>query len=225
MSSQLAKSTESRTDAFTRTGLAVCSVAFGVVLVLALLLAPKFDYTLEGVAYVEEFAAHVDDAAPSLLFWALSVLLGVPALLAVSRVARSNAPALGLTGLILGYFFVIPAGLDMDEVIYASLKAGLDTESTNAVLESVEDNLPSSYFGLLWFVGLLGLILLGVAMLRGKSAPTWVGLAFVVAPVAIPLTWFSGVEVALIAAWVLLAIGFAGCAYVLATTHVAPRNS
>jgi hypothetical protein len=63
-------------------------------------------------------------------------------------------------------------------------------------------------------------------MLRGKSAPTWMGLAFVVAPVAIPLTWFSGVDVALIAAWTLLSAGFAGCAYVLATKQtVSPDNS
>lgn len=201
---------------FARYGLAACAVAFPVLFLLALLLSPfDDDLTAEGREYVEQFTDDVDAYLPSLWMWTLAMIVAIPALLAVGRVARSRAPMLGLVGLILGFFFVLPTGIDTDSVIYASLKAGLDVDTTTALVDSMEDRLPVAMLSVTWFLGLIGLILLGVAILRGKSAPIWAGIALIVGPIAIPLSFFSGVAAALVVAWAVLGIGFVGCAWVL----------
>jgi hypothetical protein len=200
---------------FARYGLAVSAVAFPVLVLLAILLSPIGDITAEGREYVQEFADDLDGYTTSLWLWPLAWIAAIPAMLAVGRVARSRAPVLGLVGLILGFGFVIPAGIDQDEVIYASLKAGLDVDATAALVDSIDTNLPSSILGFTFFVGLLGMVLLGVALLRGRSAPVWAAIALIVGPVAIPLTFFSGVAAALVVAWAVLGVGFVGCALVL----------
>lgn len=205
----------SATQTFARYGLAACAVLYGLLTVLALVIQPAIDYTAEGGDYVQAFSANIDAMTPSLWIWPALIFVGVPALLAVGRVARSQAPAIGLVGLILGFGVVLPSGLELDEVTYAAIKSGLDVESTVALLQSVEQNVPSSNYSILWFPGLVGLLLLGVAMLRGRSVPKWVGISLIIAPIAIPVTYFSGISMALIAAWMVLAAGFIGAAFVL----------
>ncbi|MQA12301.1 MAG: hypothetical protein GEU98_27970 [Pseudonocardiaceae bacterium] len=207
-----------------RYAMAGCAVVAPILIVVAMLLAP-LDMAGEGREYVSDFAANIDQLGATLWLWALSALLMPAALLAVGRVARAGAPALGVVGLVVAFPFVIPIGLEMDELSYAALKSGLDVDATHRLIESADTNLPSSLFGWAFLVSMVGLVLLGIALLRGRSAPMWVGIALIVAAVGIPVSWFSGVGVAVLIAWAVLAAAFIGCAFALAAPAREPTPS
>ncbi|MGH3519467.1 MAG: hypothetical protein ACRDQ7_19015 [Haloechinothrix sp.] len=207
-----------------RYAMAACAVLAPVLFATAGALHPV-EVGAEGREFVQQFADNLDAyTAPSWLY-PIATLLWVPALLAVARVARSQSSSLGLIGMVLAFGLAIPVGLDSNDLAYVALDNGLDAATITALMASA-DTLPSRILGFTWLAGLIGLIVLGIAILRGRSAPIWAGVALIVAPLAIPASWFSGWAIGLTAAWVLLAIGFTGCALSLVTrrepqsTHV-----
>lgn len=193
-----------------RYAMAACGVLAPTLMIVAIALDPV-DSGLEGADAVQALEANIDAFLLPGWLYAIAAFLWVPALLMVGRVARANAPALGLAGLILAFGLAISVGPDPYDLAYLGLKSGLDVDATFALVESA-DNLPSAVLGFSWLLGLIGLVILGIAILRGKSAPVWSGVALIVAPVAMPLSWFAVSGVALLATWVVLAAGFAGCA-------------
>lgn len=193
-----------------RNAMAACAVLAPLLTIAAIALDPV-DAGLEGSDAVRALEANLDAFILPSWLYALSTFLWIPALLMVGRVARATAPALGLTGLILAFGLAIPVGPDPYDLAFIGLKSGLDVDATFAVVEAA-DNLPSAVLGFSWLLGLIGLVVLGIAILRGKSAPAWSGIALIIAPVAMPLSWFAVSEVALLATWAVLTVGFAGCA-------------
>ncbi|MPY81029.1 MAG: hypothetical protein GEV04_21875 [Actinophytocola sp.] len=199
-----------------RVAMAACAVLAPLSVLAGVLVHPA-DIGTEDRAAVEQFAANLGDYPPVAWLHAAGLILWLPALLALGRVARPQAPRLGLAGLILALALAIPT-FDYDGLTYVALDAGLDVDTVTALVTAAS-SLPAGILDLLFFAGLIGLILLGVAVLRGQSAPSWAGLALIVAPLAIPVSWFSGSLAAFIAAWSVLLIGFAGCGYALITAR------
>lgn len=115
-----------------RYAMAACGVLAPVLFIVAIPLNP-IGAGDEGADAVAGLAANIDAYLLPSWIYVIGTVLWFPASLRVGRVARANAPALGLTGLVL-------------------------------------------------------------------------------APVAVPVAWFSGSTVALMAAWAVLVVGFAGCA-------------
>lgn len=193
-----------------RYAMVACGVLAPMLMIVAIALDPV-DSGLEGADAVQALAANIDAFILPSWLYAIAAFLWVPALLMVGRVARANAPALGLAGLILAFGLAISVGPDPYDLAYLGLKGGLDVDATFALVESA-GNLPSAVLGFSWLLGLIGLVVLGIAILRGTSAPVWSGVALIVAPVAMPLSWFAVSSIAWLATWVVLAAGFAGCA-------------
>jgi hypothetical protein len=196
-----------------RTAMALCAVA-APGLITAVVQLNLVDVGVDGRAALEQFAADVDAYPPVGVLHAIAAFLWLPALLTVARVARAGAARLGLIGLVLGAGIIVPPSIDPEALSYIALTNGHGIEATQALVTSAEQ-LPSGFLGWSWLLGLIGLVLLGVAVLRGRSAPTWAGVALVLAPLAIPASWFAGSALALTAAWVALTLGFAGCGIAL----------
>lgn len=136
-----------------RYAMAACGVLAPTLMIVAIALDPV-DSGLEGADAVQALEANIDAFILPSSLYAIAAFLWVPALLMVGRVARANAPALGLAGLILAFGLAISVGPDPYDLAYLGL----------------------------------------------------------VAPVAMPLSWFAVSSIALLATWAVLAAGFAGCA-------------
>ncbi|MGP3961629.1 hypothetical protein ACTWPT_37090 [Nonomuraea sp. 3N208] len=206
--------TSPTTAGFTRNAMIVCAVAAPLALALSLLLAPN-DATAEGEAYIRSFVANLD--AYPLWSWVsvLSFAAIVPMILAVSKVARSGRPVLGLVGMILAFILALPVGMDTDDVIYAAAKIGLDVPTTNRLVTEISEGLPTSVLGFSFFLSLLGFVLLGIAALR-SAAPKWASIAMIVAPFLIPIAWIAQLgNLVAGAAWLVFAAAAGGIALAL----------
>lgn len=143
----------------------------------------------------------------------------VPVCLAVAWVCRRRAPVLATVAGTLtavgfgGGFALLPHG-----DLATSLAAGLDP----AVLERVDDAgwaAPQAEIGIVLFLlggVMIGLAMLGITLLRSRTAPWWAGLALILAGPTHPImpnTLTSGLGL------VLGAIGFAGVSWYLLRTR------
>lgn len=196
-------------DTFTRYATIACAVISPLAIALSLLLASTT--TAEGRAYVQQFA----DNQASYPMWAwisaLSAITLIPALLGLGRVVRPAKPTLGLVGLILAFIMALPISGNSDDVLYAALKSGLDVDTTTKLYTALSNDVPTAPLGLLWFAGLIGLVVLGVAALLGRSAPGWAAVTLIVAPILIPIPWFAGLPTTVAALpWLLMTAAFGG---------------
>ncbi|MEV4163951.1 hypothetical protein [Nonomuraea dietziae] len=199
-------------DTFARYAMLASAVIAPLTLGLALLLAPG-DITAEGAAYVGGFIAEADSYPASAWLSALSAITIIPGALAVARVARAARPALGLVAMILAFVMIVPVGGNSDDVLYAGVQAGVDPATLTKIYTVYGESLPTSIFGMSFFLGLLGFLLLGVAALLGRTAPRWAAITLIVAPVLVPVPWFAGLgDLAAGGAWLLMAIGMGGVA-------------
>lgn len=193
-----------------RCAMAACGVLAPVLMIVALHLHPV-GVGVGDTEALPELAANLDGYLLPSWLDGIGAFLWVPALLMAGRVARTGAPTLGLVGLVLAFGLAIRIGPGLTDVAYLGLSSGLDVDATDALAKTTSE-LPTAVLGESWLIGLVGLVVLGVAIVRGKSAPVWGGVALIVAPVAVPVSWISGSVIAVTAAWAVLAIGFAGCA-------------
>ncbi|MEU7891868.1 hypothetical protein AB0B45_03265 [Nonomuraea sp. NPDC049152] len=199
-------------DTFARYAMIASAVFSPLAIAVSILLAPG-NVTAEGEAYVRQF---VDGAGSyPLLAWlsAISAFTIIPGALGVARVARAGRPVLGLVAMILAFVLIVPISGNSDDVLYAGIKAGLDPATLTKLYTAYNESLPTSILGMAFLLGLVGFLLLGVATLLGKSAPTWAAIALIVAPVVIPISWFAGLgNVFAGVAWLVMAVGMGGVA-------------
>lgn len=202
------------TAGFTRSAMIVCAFAAPLGLALSLMFAPN-DATAEGEAYIRSFAANLGSYPLWSWISVLSFAAVIPMIFAVSKVARSGRPVLGLVGMILAFILALPFSVNTDDVIYAATKIGLDVPTTNRLVTEINEGLPTSALGFLFFASLLGFVLLGIAALR-SAAPKWAAITMIVAPFLIPVAWFAQLgNVAAGAAWLLFAAAAGGIALAL----------
>jgi len=212
----------SGTETFTRYAMVASAIIFPLSVAIALFLAP-YDVTKSGQEYVQGFADHIDDYG-GFTFWlsALGVFATIPALFAVSKVARAGKPVLGLVGMIMAFLLAIPVSGNTDDVIYSALKNNVDVKTVAAIMKTLEEDSPSGMLGFIFLPGLIGVFLLGLAALLGKTAPMWASIVLMVGPLLIPVPWFAGLGAALAAvAWLILAVGMGGVAYGLLSQKAA----
>jgi hypothetical protein len=203
-------------DTFVRYGMVACAIIYPLAIAVSLLLSP-FDPTVEGEAYVRSFAANIDGYS-GLGYWlgGVSLFATIPALLAVGKVARWGRRTLGLVGMIFAFVLAIPVTGNSDDVIYAALKSGADVTTTSKILDTFNNNLPSAALGWTFLLGLVGVVLLGVSALIGRSAPAWAAISLIIAPVLIPVAWFGGLGIVFaVIPWLLMTAGMGGVALTL----------
>lgn len=194
-------------DTFARNAMVASAFIAPLALAAGLFLAPN-QVTAEGQAYVQGFVDNIDSYPMMTWIGGIFAVLAIPAIYGVSKVARRGRSTLGLIGMILAFTLAIPAPGNSDDLIYAAAKSGVDVPT---ITKMWNYELPTSILGLAFFLGLLGLVLIGVAALIGKTAPTWAAITLIVAPFLVPIAWFAVLPNALAAgAWVVLAVGMGG---------------
>jgi hypothetical protein len=101
-----------------------------------------------------------------------------PALLAIAVRGAAGARRLGgyALGILLTAFFAMAMVMSVDTTMLAASHAGLDEATTVKLIDKGFD-LPVFAVPLIWgLLGqLVGLILLGLALRRGKAGPAWTG--------------------------------------------------
>lgn len=205
--------TSATTAGFTRVAMIACAVLSPLLVALSLLFAP-FQSTLDGEPYIRAFTAHLGSYPLWSWVGVVSSAALIPALLAVGQVARSGRPVLGLAGMILAFILPLPV-IDTDEVIYAASRIGLDAPTTNKLITELNEGLPTAILGFTFFLGLIGLVLMGVAALS-SATPKWAAVAMIVAPFLIPVAWLAQLSNMVAgAAWLILTAGMGGLALAL----------
>ncbi|AEF39193.1 hypothetical protein [Hoyosella subflava] len=190
--------------------MAACTVLAPATVVAAIFLHPV-ELGVEGVDAIAQFDAQRDSYLLIAWLFAVSTFFWVVAILTLGRVARYYSRTLGLVGMVIAFGLAIPVSLNYEDLSYIALENNLEPETIVALFASA-DQLPSGILGVVWLAGLVGLILLGIAILRGKGAPKWAGVALIIAPLGIPASWFAASALVFYTAWVVLTAGFAGYA-------------
>ena len=156
----------------------------------------------------------------------LGALLLVPAVLGVMRVVRVGAARLGLIGGVLTaagyicYFAMVFQGFTAD----AMVRAGGSHAEQVAILQAGLDEPLTIWVYVLFVIGnMIGTFLLGLAVVRARTAPVWAGIGLMAWPV-LHLVDLTGSEVL---GSVLQAVGFAaiGVALLRRTTSTAPADA
>ncbi|MFI6477686.1 hypothetical protein ACIBH1_07140 [Nonomuraea sp. NPDC050663] len=197
-------------DTFARYAMVASAFLMPLLFVLLLVTAPP-GVTEEGQPYVQNFYDNLGSYPMQSWISALAMVLTVPALFGVARVARAGRPALGLVGMIMAFSLALPLSGNTDDTLYAASKAGLDVTTATRLYNAEMNDLPTSPLGLVWFAGLLGLVILGVAVLLGRTGPAWAAITLIVAPFLVPVAWFAGLgNVFAAIAWAALAAGMGG---------------
>jgi len=147
----------------------------------------------------------------------LLILALVPAVLFLGELAGSRRSRLAAVATVMAFAGALTAGylLANDVVVYAASQA---TGRSGAV-EVVSAYESSGVVLLVTLVGVLGttvgLVLLGVALLRARTVPVWAGVSVAAAPVLSIAGEASGVFAIAAGAYALQFAAYAACAYAL----------
>lgn len=174
-----------RTRSRPETGLARTALAImmpigplAIAVVRAILPYSTTDSDTEMAAKV---AAHQGTEAVVVWLTFVALLTLIPAVIAIGLLARRAAPRLGTAGLILAYaafaclFWSSVAG--SDTVALGAAHAGLHPGTTGALLTTIADIRPVGLGSDIFVLGhILGLLLLAVALWRGRVVPVWAAL-------------------------------------------------
>lgn len=167
-------------------------------------------------------AAHQGTEAAVIWLTFVAMLTLVPGVIALGLLARRGSRRLGTAGLVLAVagflslFWSTVAGAD--NVALAAARIGMRPGATGALLTSIGNVTPIGLASNLFVLGhIVGLVLIGVALWRGRVVPGWAALVLAISQVLhlvfaviIPNHALDG------CAWGLTAVGFAVAAVVVA---------
>jgi hypothetical protein len=166
-------------------------------------------------ALAAKVAAHQSTEMAVIWLTFVAMLTLVPGVIALGMLARRHSPRLGTTGLVLAcagflsLFWSTVAG--SDNVALGAAHLGMHPATTGALLTSIGNILPIGLASNIFVLGhVVGLILLGIALWRGRVVPAWAGLLIavsqilhVVFAIIVPVHALDGL------AWGLTTVGFA----------------
>ena len=147
-----------------------------------------YDTTDSNTTMAAKVAAH--QGAESVVVWLtfVALLTLIPGVIVLGLLARRHAPRLGTAGLVLAFaafmslFWSTVAG--SDNVALGAARIGLNPAVTGKLLDSMGAIPAIGFAAWLFPVGhILGLILIGIALWRGRVVPGWAALAIGVSQV------------------------------------------
>jgi hypothetical protein len=180
-----------------------------------------YDTTDSGTTIVQKVAAHqgAENAAVWLGF--VAVLVIVPSVLWAGQLVGRTAPRVAAAAMLLmvpGYsaLGLLVAG---DAMVLFGVRHGIPAHTLGQMYEAVHPVAIVS--GVVFVLGhVLGTVLLGLALIRGRSVPLWAGIATLVSQ---PLHFLAAVVVSShpldLAAWGLNAAGFAAISVAILRLH------
>jgi hypothetical protein len=166
-------------------------------------------------------AAHQGPESAVIWLMLLALVTVIPGVIALGLLARRHAPRLGTVALVVSFigfaslFWSNVAG--GDNVALAAARIGTSPVSTGKLLDSLGHITAVGLASDLFVIGhTLGLILLGIALWRGRAVPAWAALAIAVSmvfhfvfAVIVPVHVLDGL------AWAAAAAGFAAAGLAL----------
>jgi hypothetical protein len=139
-------------------------------------------YTTDSnVALATKVATHQGTETIVLWLTFVAVITSIPAVISVGLLARRHAPRLGTAGLVLAYLAFAclfwSSVADSDTVALGAARIGLHPGTTGALLTSIANIPPIGLAtGIFVFGHILSLVLLAVALWRGRAIPAWAAL-------------------------------------------------
>jgi hypothetical protein len=151
----------------------------------------------------------------------VALLTLIPGVIALGMLARRGAPRLGTTGLMLAFagfmslFWSTVAG--SDNVALGAARIGMSPALTGKLLDSIGAIPAIGLASTLFVLGhIVGLVLLGVALWRGRVLAAWAALLIAVSqPLHLVFAVITPVPALDGLSWALTAVGFAAAAKVL----------
>jgi hypothetical protein len=147
----------------------------------------------------------------------LLILAIIPAVLSLGELAGSHRSRLAATGTAVAFVGVLGVGylLANDVLIYAASQAKEQAGAVEVVsaYESAGVMVVVTVLGVLGST--IGLILLGVALIRARTVPVWAGASVAAAPVLSVVGEASGVLTIAVGAYALQLVAFTACAVAL----------
>jgi hypothetical protein len=157
----------------------------------------------------------------------------VPAVTAVGLLARRHSRRLGTTGLVLAVagFACLSALSTVDFTALAAVRSGLDPAAITQVLDALNTDATLTVAVAVFALGhVVGVILLGLALLRGRAIPAWAAWTLIVSqPLHVVFAVIVPSNALDMAAWALTTLGFAMAAVAVGrepadTVTVTPGN-
>ena len=143
------------------------------------------------------------------LFGSIALTIGT---LVVGLLAMRYAPKLGLWGLLLlgTGLLAIASAPEMDAVTLGGLEEGVGVDALAKVSEGTYA-LPAVAVPLLWFIGahVLGAILLGVALLRGRVIAPWAAWLLILSMPLNVVGYAGGIMPLTVLSFVMMGVAFA----------------
>jgi hypothetical protein len=201
---------------FRRTGL-VATIVLGPLSIAILRGILPYGGSDDAATITAKVAGHQTAEAAVLWLTLVATLTLVPGVIAVGLLAARSARRLGSCAMVLAVagFSLLWSVSAVDFTTAAALHAGIDHGTTTKILDQLNAN-PVLVAGTIGFVlgHVLGMILLGVALLRGRAVPAWAAWALIVSqPLHAVFAVIVPSNVLDAAAWGLTTVGFAAAAY------------
>lgn len=173
-------------------------------------------------AMAAKVAAHQGAELAVIWLTFVALLTLIPGVIALGMLARRHSPRLGTAGLVLAYaafaclFWSSVAG--SDTVALSAARIGLHPGTTGALLTTLGNITPIGLGTAVFVFGhIIALVILAIALWRGRAVPTWAAVLLAVSPVlhfifvvVVPVQPLDAL------AWALSAPGFAAAGLALA---------
>jgi hypothetical protein len=171
-------------------------------------------------------AAHETAQSAQLWLTLIAMITLVPGVIAVGLLAARQARTLGTWGLCLATagFSLLWATTALDFAASAVAQAGIGPEASGKVLEEL-NALPTQVVAITVFVlgHILGMILIGAALLRGRAIPPWAAWALIISqPLHLVFAVIVPVPALHAGSWILTTSGFAAAAAAIVRTAPDP---
>ena len=200
------------TDAnnFRRTAAGLCLIAGPLVALIGGLVAP-WEGTEEKAAWLRVLAEHPVRGQISAVFLYLGYMLIAVSIFGMIHLLRSRAVVLGhIAGTLAVWGWVTMPGLLVSDFYELSLAESLGPEQGATIVDRAEEYAGSAVMGIPVLLGMVGLLLLAVALWRAGFAPAWVPLVLLIGFASGFYNAYSLVFITIWWALWLVALGYVG---------------
>lgn len=201
--------------------LAAVAVTLGPVLFAVAMLLIPYDTNGSAKEVARDIAAHRGVTELAAWLWAVGTVLLLPGLVVVGLLAVAHSPRLGLWGAVLFGTGLVAIGTtpSLDTVALGAFAKGVREEDLVRVADGV-NGLPVVNGPILYFVvaHVVGAVLLGVALLRGRAIPAWAAWLLILSMPVNAAAYITGLAPLVAASFLMLAAG-CGCAGLTVTRH------
>ena len=199
--------------------LAAVAAVLGPLLFAAAFLISPYDTNADADEIARVIAAHQGATEVSVWLWTVGTVVLAPGLIAVGMLATARSARLGLWGSVLfgTGLLAITATPSLDTVALGAFDKGVDVATLAKVATGTND-LPAVGVPVLYFIAahVVGAVLLGVALLRGRTVPAWAAWLLILSMPFNVAGYATGVGPVTVLSFVMLAVafGYAALAFV-----------